>query len=304
MANTEAKNFLSHRTVGELVFDKRKLIQVDSNDKVVDVCTKMMFENIRSCPVYNSEKKEYVGVVDMMDVIIPLAFTNYFENQTVEQAQFSAYKALSTSVGDIVGLNPEGSRLWIYEGVTPIIETLRPLALGIHRVLVTAKDDFDRHEVYRVLSQTDVVRFLLRNASCLGGLLKTRVDELGLVSGNVETITTKDIAIEGFRKMVRSQVLGLAIVDDEGRIVGSLSSSDVRGLTPAKLKNVILPVPEYLRNVTGAPAAHPITCTAHDSLEEVMLKAIAGKVHRVFVVDASQKPIGVITLSDIIKQFL
>jgi hypothetical protein len=49
---------------------------------------------------------------------------------------------------------------------------------------------------------------------------------------------------------------------------------------------------------------HSIFDNVHDVLEEVMLKAVTAKVHRVWMIDAAGKLMSVVSLSDIIANFV
>jgi len=47
-----------------------------------------------------------------------------------------------------------------------------------------------------------------------------------------------------------------------------------------------------------------VSCYSRATLEEVMVQAIAAQTHRVWIINASQNPIGVVTFSDILQTLL
>merc|ERR1711974_381077 len=100
------------------------------------------------------------------------------------------------------------------------------------------------------------------NMASLGNLGRTKVNELGLVPADnkIVSISSTDMTLEGFRKMVREQVQAVAVIDEEGKLVGNLSASDVRGLSSEKVKLVSSPFAEYIKQLTGAPFFYPVTC--------------------------------------------
>jgi CBS domain containing-hemolysin-like protein len=60
----------------ELVEHKRKLIYVHS-DTTVKECTDLLKQKeILSVPVYDKEKKEFIGIVDVLDIMIAQIFRN------------------------------------------------------------------------------------------------------------------------------------------------------------------------------------------------------------------------------------
>lgn len=62
----------------------------------------------------------------------------------------------------------------------------------------------------------------------------------------VVKIRSKQRAIDGFRTMYQVKVSAVPIVDDKGKLVGCLSSSDVRNLDEDNVEDVLLPVLQFL----------------------------------------------------------
>jgi len=119
----------------------------------------------------------------------------------------------------------------------------------------------------------------------------------------VRTIPISSTALHGFQQMrlAPRQVHALAIVDENGVIVGTLSSADLRGFTHEKLGNILLPVLEFLK-AQGTHRA-PVVCEPSISIKEVVALMINEKVHRVWLVDDDNKPVGVVSMTDIILYF-
>lgn len=51
--------------------------------------------------------------------------------------------------------------------------------------------------------------------------------------------------------MYQNNIPSIPVVDKEGKIITSLSASDVRGLTKEKMRSLLLPVEEYLFQIHG-----------------------------------------------------
>jgi len=186
------------------------------------------------------------------------------------------------------------------EEYSTVRQTLEVFTQGFRRVLVGTEP-----ERCKILSQVDVVSFLLGKFDSLPEPVKVPIDKLGLVSEGkifhkLVAMSHKNSAVEGFRKIYRQGVTAIAIVDDNDKLVGTLSSSDVRGLKLDQLPNVLEPVLEFLRKQYPHPRIS-VTVTAQAGLKEVMEKFLAGKVHRVWVIDSTNRPIGVVTMTDVLK---
>jgi CBS domain-containing protein len=109
-------------------------------------------------------------------------------------------------------------------------------------------------------------------------------------------------ALDGFRKMYIQGVSSVAVVSVvDGHLVANLSASDVRGVTSENVRDVQEPVMSFLTRHYQKPY-HPVTSYASEKLYDVVLKMITAKVHRVWVVDAAYKPIGIVTISDILSK--
>ena len=115
----------------------------------------------------------------------------------------------------------------------------------------------------------------------------------------------------------------IAVVDEiSNELVGNLSASDLRGLTNETFKIVRTPVLSFLKKQVGkrgscfysiglncycclhkqrGEEAVVNKCTGEDSLESVINTIVSHRHHRVWVVDSKNRPIGVISLTDICK---
>lgn len=100
------------------------------------------------------------------------------------------------------------------------------------------------------------------------------------------------------------------------RLIGTFSATDLKGCPIALLRSWLsLPVLEFTKKVLTGPStsckaatdsSHSssrmlITCSAETTLSEVIDKAVAGHVHRVWVVDEHGSLAGLLSLSDILR---
>jgi len=132
------------------------------------------------------------------------------------------------------------------------------------------------------------------------------ITELDLVNeSKIIGLPQSVTAITAWRAMlVRNELTALPVVDAQGALILTISASDFRGIEISNFADILLPVGDFLAKSRG-PAFTPanVTCKATDSLHDVLAKLLANKVHRVWIVNAAYLPIGVITLTDIIKKF-
>jgi len=92
----------------------------------------------------------------------------------------------------------------------------------------------------------------------------------------------------------------MAVVDKNGRLVANLSATDLLGLTEDNWAFLGLPVMEFLKRIHGYPKP-PVFIRSYDTVETLLLKIVVHNVHRVYIVDEPMVPIGVLSLTDIMK---
>lgn len=60
---------MKQTSLGELVFDKKELLQVDSDARIEEVAKILKEKNIISIPVFDTVKQSYIGIVDVLDLV-------------------------------------------------------------------------------------------------------------------------------------------------------------------------------------------------------------------------------------------
>eukprot|EP00004_Rigifila_ramosa_P018790 TRINITY_DN4714_c0_g1_i2.p4 TRINITY_DN4714_c0_g1~~TRINITY_DN4714_c0_g1_i2.p4 ORF type:complete len:205 (-),score=47.96 TRINITY_DN4714_c0_g1_i2:49-663(-) len=162
-----------------------------------------------------------------------------------------------------------------------------------------------RGAITNIVSQSDVVKYLSGHTDKLGELRTKTVGELTGTSHPI-CIRQEKPAVEAFELMDKHRVSGVGVIDHEGVLVSAISSSDLRGITAADLSKLLLPVERFLARTPGNAAFHqmqpPITCTADETLATIVKRLAHHKAHRIFVVDHAGKPVGVVSLSDILVE--
>ncbi|KAJ3245679.1 hypothetical protein HK104_007939 [Borealophlyctis nickersoniae] len=143
--------------------------------------------------------------------------------------------------------------------------------------------------------------------------VRDSTDPHGVVSVPATTRT-----LSAYKTMKDAKLLAVALVDDDGKLVGDLAASDTKLLastTPPELSYLRLPAIEFVTKSRGRgnnntrPAgsiSEPsyATLSRHAPLEQAVDKMVETAVARVWVVDEAWKPIGVVTASDVITMLV
>ncbi|CAG8584299.1 9106_t:CDS:2 [Ambispora gerdemannii] len=316
-------SFIEKQTVANVLAEKpniQLLIQLPVNATVEEAFDLLLAENILSVPVYRIWKghREPIALVSAFDLV---TFVCLQFNEPDNQESFNEKSIfLQKSVGELIGLSPESTHLTIRHPSDSLKELLVLFTHHkVHRVLVTSQVPSSPNETVInedliqpcFISQTDVIRFLVKNNHRLGEILDISASKvanrasLSRQGGSValSTITIHDQALTAFRKIYEDKVNAVAILNDEGMLVGEISAADLRGLNRSRLNDLEKPVVMFMNTCKGG-LVKPLTCREKYTLSQVMSGIMLRKVHRAWLLDDDNIPIGVITLSDILYMFL
>jgi CBS domain-containing protein len=179
-----------------------------------------------------------------------------------------------------------------------------------------------------VITDTRLARVLL----AAGGpdkdeLWHQTLRERGLVGNREPIFVAKDAPVaQAFEKMAKNKVRAVCVIEkdfeESKRLCGMISASDLAMLfhhdledrispaahLPAELK---LTVTEFLQwrdaAAGGINTAHPqaVLCASReDTVEDCIKKIVSNEVHKLYVVNSEMNIIGVVTLKDLIAQYV
>lgn len=86
----------------------------------------------------------------------------------------------------------------------------------------------DMGQVVNILSQSDIIRFLIPKMDQYSTLFDQTVQECGLATRAPLAVRDTDLTIKALKLMHSQRVSALAVVDAEGRLVGNFSASDLK----------------------------------------------------------------------------
>jgi len=204
---------------------------------------------------------------------------------------------------------------------------------AIHRIAI-----FDSSgRIINIISQSDIVRYLLVNVDKMSDVASQTITELGMATKQLITVPPEKSAVEALKIMEDNNVGAVAVVNSEGQIVGTFSATDMRTITPEHFGSLALPVGEFLalehgteysgytiasENAVCATGAHAfardregrvalpgaevgqslVVCGPLTTLKAVMSLLTRNRVHRTFIVDENMKPLSVISCTDILRK--
>jgi len=303
---------LVHTKCEALRVEDNKVFVAERTDKVVDVFKGLMRHNFLSVPVLQKTKHRWYGFLDMADIVKYITDT-FGEGKLASAEDFWALvekeeEFQKKTVNDIMKypLNRRNPFHPVKKGYS-LLYAMEALAKEpmLHRVPVV---DDDRNLV-NLITQSHMVRFLQMNMAQMGPKKNKPVAEVAGVFHQVIGANLNQRAIDAFEMLVKENVSGIAILDDEGKIHGNLSLRDLKVMsTDDRLFwRLYQPLHTFIDKVRQEDAQRPRrlkTVTVNATLEEVIDTLAEHQIHRVFIIDDNKKPIGVISLKDVLLEIL
>jgi CBS-domain-containing membrane protein len=179
-----------------------------------------------------------------------------------------------------------------------VTQLINAFGSGIHRLPV-----FDnQNNIINFISQTDLLRFVAENSFSLGKKRTQTVQQLSLYREIVYFVRSDIMTVLALNYMVQQKVSALPILNTVGRLVGTFSASDLRELKETDFPQLLRPISDFL-GILSPKSLFPLTCKKTDTFEYVIFKIVATRVHRLWCVDENDQLLGVISITDIFKNY-
>eukprot|EP00887_Chlorella_sp_A99_P000079 scaffold16.g79.t1 len=298
-----------------------ELIKFNTSQTIGEALKTLAAYNILSAPVSDALTGEYTGMVDAPSILRSLLKVG---------VEFCSRRLSSVLHGGDLWYkgDAESNLLEIVESgfrVSPIRKTQTPSQhLRVHHrvavfdILPGEQTPDGPVPEWRITDITDVIRFLAAHVDRLDRAFDKSVSELGMVQGAAEvaTVSAGTPVLAAFALMQRRGLSGVGVTAAEGGpLISNLSSSDMRGLTGDRFGALALPVGSYLclMRLGGlswdsegrwAEVLQPLpvlSCRPSSTLKEVIRQLVDHNRHRVYVVDDSDRAVGVVTPTDVLR---
>merc|ERR1711892_866888 len=250
----------------------------------------MVDTGIRACPLWDSAKQEFVGVLTITD-FIKILQKNY-RGPNIEMEAFEEQKLSDCWTERNKNLIHVPLDSGLLEAVKLLIEN------KIHRLPVI---DPDNGDVVYILNQKPLLKFLFNVPNLRSSNhLKRSIAQAGVGSyGRIAVAEESTKVIEALNKFVNEEVSALPIVDDEGRLTNIYSKFDVINLAATKsYDDLEITLKEATQHKIFFDGVHH--CKGSESILAVMERLVTANVNRLVIVDDEHKVVGIVTVSDFI----
>jgi len=282
--------------------DGGDLVRVYPGSTLDDACRVMAKNHILSAPVFDLKSGLYVGFFDVLELVKYVceeSNVRKFYAKGDPSSSSANWNFSSAIIRDVLRKSNRCNEIAILPHNIGLWEAIAQLRLKYHqhRILVNRIGTGD----YQLLSQSDLVRFLDKNREKLVDVINMKVDQMSLQHMGVPAISifSTEKAVDGFYKMACHNAQCVAILDQAtGKLVADISPADLRGIISETFHLLHLPVTEFLNKIAGKTP--PVTCNQSTCLGDIITKVVQTHIHHLWVVDDQDKPLAVVTLTDIL----
>lgn len=279
----------------DVATDASDIMTVKASEPLDKIVKQLASKKVLSAPVI-AEGGKCIGTVDLQDLIwfLASAISPDVPADTAER------NITLRSAAEVIKMSPRDTftPLDPHDKCTLATELF---ATGIHRCPLTDSDD----KLAGLLTQVDLVMHItkdLREGAAKGMGAQT-LEALGLgMTQPVEVAADQQVG-DTVAQLDGYQVSALPVVNAKGELTGNFSVTDLINIWTDKdgiSKALSMTVTDYLKKHHAA-SLKPLTCKRSDSLVDTAAYMVEKQVHRLWVVDKSNKPIGVVSMTDIFK---
>jgi len=289
---------------------RKRLVLVGKKQPLERALSRINTHNILSLPVVDEDSPNgaVIGLLDVLDIIASVA-----ENIESSNSGRPRRNMLFTLISDV--MNKEGRQpTYLTSTSTTLRDVIHHFATtGIQRVMVVERpipegvieQTKPEDSVIGLLTQSDLVRFIAENFMWMRRepIFSATLRELGLVQRQPITVDCSTPAYKVFLEIHKKCRAGVAMVDSSGKLVANVSASNIKGMTRRNYQLLFRPIIQYLsRDRKRGWWQLPICTTLDTPLGTVVLQFVASKVHRMYICDDENRPVGEVSLTDVMTQ--
>ncbi|KYQ90710.1 hypothetical protein DLAC_09345 [Tieghemostelium lacteum] len=311
-------NFLNSRSVQSFLVYKQEFYEKKYNktsqlitlnpDNTFDESLKILSENsIISAPVIGEEQtlEEFKGFIDILDIFVLISYI--FQRQKFyKEIEYSITEIFNQSLKSAINFSSLFDSRPIYDNMS-LLQALEVLLMPGspfrgHRLAVF---NSKTNKIIGILSQSDILNLARENLHQLTPHSQKTPKELKIMKP-VISIPSNTLSKDAFLLLHANRVNGIAIVDPQnGKLIHSLSTSDLKYLSKSEVYLISLPISKYLEYIKNSNLTKKlIIVNSQSKLFDIVNIMCNHRVHRVYINDDDDKPCAVITISDVLSTIL
>lgn len=293
------RGFLSSHTCFSVLRASGKVVVFDTRIPIQLAFYALVEHDMLAAPLWEPSQCQFVGlltVVDFIDILLDY-----------QQSGMDVGRLATHSIGEIL---PPQSFLGADSACTLETACRQLLDTGRDFLPICFADDL---RVLACLTFTNVLEHLVTHFREQRRLFDDSITDLGIGTYGdavIDTTASSTLA-SALQLMQRHHLSALPVIDEERRVIGVYSRSDITFLTKATdaqdaVRNLDLPIRDVLAqqrpDVTTPDALR--TCSPSHTLQAIFESFAQVRFNRLYVVDDEEHLLGVVSAKDLVEYFL
>ncbi|KNC46566.1 5'-AMP-activated protein kinase gamma-1 subunit [Thecamonas trahens ATCC 50062] len=276
-------------TTYDLLPESSKVVVLDTRLLVKDAFQVLVENNVRSAPLWEAERRAYVGLISMTDFIAVLK--HFYRSPLAGMDELVEYSI--SRWRELAASDPDAPGRLIHKLVYA-----EPTDNLLHTALMLLSNG--TNTILAILTHWDIIDAATAAVSNTPPFMDESIFDLGVgVFKSVITISAETPLIVVLNIFFERRISAIPIIDATGVVIDVYSKSDVYDLARAQAyDNLDISVHEALQYRLRTPSVH--TCSKHDSLASVIDTIRATHAHRLICVDSTSRIVGIVSITDLL----
>jgi len=286
---------------------KKRLVLIGENRLVERALSRINTHEIHSIPVVSSSGTGVIGTIDVLDIIHALIHS-FDRNANLTLQQNCRRDFMNRSVSSLLSKKTYviSSSSSVFSAVANMMKLNEYRFVVVRRAIPgeVALLTNPETDVVGIFTLSDVMKFLVQNSMLMKNeaIFQKTLSDLGLGRTPPKCVSSKAVVSDSFKELGRLCCDNLAVVDDQGCLVGNLSGRDLKGITRNNCPILNSSNADFLARDLKRPWwTRPISVDINDTLYHVVHQFISLQLHHMYVVDNQGKPIGEVNQRDILN---
>mmetsp|Transcript_11062 Transcript_11062/g.16738 ORF Transcript_11062/g.16738 Transcript_11062/m.16738 type:complete len:332 (-) Transcript_11062:998-1993(-) len=283
-----------------------KVVVLDSKTDPKKAIEVLLQNKVRAAPVIDNATSKFIGVLDLRDTVKFALETYKKQSTTLSELKQKAMEYLTSSpqiTTQSLKYLSTMRKFRTVKNTDTLLSVAQVLAKGSHIVGVI---DEAKNTLSGIITQGQLFQQVAKkwtNDCWDESVTLNDIKQRGYVTSSVKSIKSSTKAYDAFELMSKLDLSGLAVVDNDGKLIHNTSATDIK-LWLVASSTLEDSIEQFLINIRKLSLSekYPITfCTLNDTFKRSVQKLQATRYHRLWIVDEDTKPQGVMALTDIFK---
>jgi CBS-domain-containing membrane protein len=252
--------------------------------------------------------KKYLGTVDLIGIVGGmLECTGAQGNPTFLDIIANRKEFQTRGVVEALDTWVAGPFLAVEEGRSNFLDVLLLLSKhGAHRVMVTRKGG----DIVNIITQSAVLKYLDGIKAELTDIGSKQIKNTPLGETRpVYSVSIESKAVEAFQMIYEKKVHGVGVVNKSGVLIATVGARDMHMMVLqsdffASLRQPLRMFFEALNSTNSRVRSPAVRCSPNDTLESLVTRLALTHIHRIFVTDEKGVCIRVVSLGDLLGEYV